>query len=114
MQRQRWHRTLRAAGLAVQFGVAPAFAQSAPATTPSTPPVTSPPPPAVHPPTGGPNSLPTGEPANVIAKGDGLRKAASPFTADQARSRPQQNPVRKESALTKDHDVCRQASADAD
>ena len=111
MQRQLWLRALRVAGLALQFGAASAFAQSTPPTTPSTPLVTSPPPPAVPPPTGGPNSLPAGEPANVIAKGDGLSKGASPFTEAEARSRLQQNGYRQVSALTRDQDGVWRGSA---
>ncbi len=108
MQRRLWPLTIRAIGLALQFGVASAFAQSAPATTPSTPPVNTPPLPAANPPTGGPNSLPTGEPANTIANGGagaaGLSKGANPFTEAEARSRLQQHGYRQVSALTKDPD----------
>lgn len=108
MQRWFWPRTIMAAGLALQFGVAPVFAQSTPATTPSTPPVTTPPPPAVHPPTGGPNSLPTSEPANAIEKGgvsaEGPGRSVSAFTEAQARSRLRQNGYREVSGLTMDPD----------
>ncbi|MGA3004014.1 MAG: hypothetical protein ABSE20_20045 [Acetobacteraceae bacterium] len=108
-------RTIWAAGLALQLGAASAFAQSSPATTPSTPPVTTPPPPAAHPPTGGPNSLPTSEPANAIAGGnpgaEGLSRGANSFTEAQARDRLRQHGYRQVSALTKDQDGVWRGSA---
>lgn len=110
-----WCRAIWAAGLALQLGAVTAFAQSTPATTPSTPPVTTPPPPAVHPPTGGPNSLPTSEPANAIDRGaqsdNGLSKGANSFTEAQARSRLRQHGYRAVSALTKDPDGVWRGSA---
>jgi hypothetical protein len=123
-------RTFWAAALALQLCAAPVFAQSTPATTPSTPPVTTPPPPAAAPPTGGPNSLPTAEPANTIANGgspsgglgtsglstsglstSGLSKGANSFTEAQARSRLQHHGYAQVSALTKDQDGIWRGSA---
>jgi hypothetical protein len=108
-------RTIWAAGLALQLCAAPAFAQGTPATTPATPPVTNPPPPAAHPPTGGPNSMPTSEPANAIAGGsdsaDVLSRGANSFTEAQARNRLQQHGYRQVSALTKDPDGIWRGSA---
>jgi periplasmic protein CpxP/Spy len=102
MRRMIW------AGLALQLCASPAFAQSAPATTPSTPPVTTPPAPEVHPPTGGPNSMPTAEPANAIGNSSvtqgGLSAGANSFTEAQARSRLRQHGYMQVSTLTKDHD----------
>jgi protein CpxP len=98
------------AGLALQLYAAPAFAQSTPSTTPSTPPVTTPPPPAVHPPTGGPNSLPTAEPANAIDT-SGVTPGANSFTEAQARSRLRDNGYSEVSALTKDQNGIWRGSA---
>jgi hypothetical protein len=81
----------------------PGFAQTVPTTTPSTPPVTTPPPPAALPPTGGPNSLPTAEPANAIDN-SGLTPGANSFTEAQARSRLAQHGYGGVSALTKGDD----------
>jgi putative membrane protein len=115
MQRSLWPRTIRVAGLALQLGAVPAFAQSTPATTPSTPPVTSPPPPAANPPTGGPNSLPPSEPANAIDSGNpgtgGLSKGANSFTEAQARDRLRKHGYGQVSALTKDQDGVWRGSA---
>jgi len=115
MQRRLWHQAIRAAGLALQLGTAPAFAQSAPATSPSTAPVTTPPPPAANPPTGGPNSLPPGEPANAIGSGNpgvgGLSQGANSFTEGQARERLRKHGYGQVSALTKDQDGVWRGSA---
>lgn len=89
--------------VALQLGAAPALAQSTPATSPSSPPVTTPPPATAAPPTGGPNSMPTAEPANVIDHGRGSG-AASPFTEAQAQQRLRDHGYRQISALTRDHD----------
>ena len=119
------------AGLALQLCAAPAFAQSTPATTPSTPPVTTPPPPGAQPPSGGPNSLPTAEPANAIdnSGGTGSRVApggvtksavtpgndvtpgANSFTEAQARNRLLHNGYEQVSELTKDQDGIWRGSA---
>ncbi len=115
MQRTHWHHGIWAAGLALQLGAAPTFAQSTPATTPSTPPVTTPPQPAVNPPTGGPNSLPPGEPANAIDSGTSgggrLNKGANSFTEAQARDRLRQHGYGQVSTLTKDQDGIWRGSA---
>jgi len=115
MQRSLWHQAIRAAGLALQLGAAPAFAQSAPATTPSTPLVATPPPPAANPPTGGPNSLPPGEPANAIGSDHlgpvGVSKGANSFTEAQARDRLRKQGYAQISALTKDQDGVWRGSA---
>jgi len=116
MQRSLWYQSIwAAAGLALQLGAAPVFAQSTPATTPSTPPVTTPPPPAANAPTGGPNSLPPSEPANAIVTGDtragGLSKGANSFTEGQARDRMRQHGYGQVSALTKDQDGIWRGSA---
>jgi protein CpxP len=114
-QPKLWRHAIRAAGLALQLCAAPAFAQSAPATTPSTPPVTTPPLPAVHPPTGGPGSLPPGEPANAIANGNpgggGLSPGANSFTEAQARSRLLAHGYSQVSALSKDQEGVWRGSA---
>jgi periplasmic protein CpxP/Spy len=103
------------AGLALQLCAAPVFAQSSPTTTPATPQVTTPPPPSEHPPTGGPNTLPTGEPANVIDRSDhsstGVSPGANSFTETQARNRLRQRGFSEVSALTKDHDGIWRGSA---
>jgi putative membrane protein len=66
----------------------------------------------VHPPTGGPNSLPPGEPANAIASSaNGLSKGANSFTEAQARNRLQQHGYRQVSELTKDQDGIWRGSA---
>jgi protein CpxP len=106
MQRKIW----ASAGLALQLCAAPAFAQSTPATTPSTPPVTTPPPPGAAPPTGGPDSLPTAEPANAI-ENSGLSKGANSFTENQARIRLENHGYRQVSALSKDRDGIWRGSA---
>ena len=98
------------AGLALQLCAVPAFAQSTPATTPSTPPVTTPPPPGAQPPTGGPNSLPTAEPANAIDNG-AITPDANSFTEAQARSRLQSNGYTQVSALAKDQNGIWRGSA---
>ena len=115
MQRSLRHQGIRAVGLALQLGAAPAFAQSTPATTPSTPPVTTPPPPAANPPSGGPNSMPPSEPANAISNGNpgasGLSKGANSFTEAQVRDRLGKQGYGQVSALTKDQDGVLRGSA---
>jgi len=98
------------AALALPLCAAMAFAQSAPATTPSTPPVTTPPPPGVQPPTGGPNSLPTAEPANVIDR-SGPVPGANSFTEAQARTRLRDHGYGQVSALIKGSDGIWRGSA---
>jgi hypothetical protein len=95
---------------ALQLCVAPVFAQSTPTTTPSSPPVTTPPPPGVHPPTGGPNSMPTAEPANAIDD-TSISPGANSFTEAQARSRLERNGYAEVSALTKDQNGVWRGSA---
>jgi hypothetical protein len=121
MQRSLWRQGIRAAGLALQLGAAPAFAQSTPATTPSSPAVTTPPPPAANPPSGGPNSLPPSEPANAIGSGNpgaasgpgasALSNGANSFTEAQARDRLRKHGYAQVSALTKDQDGVWRGSA---
>src|SRR5258708_5087206 len=89
--------------LVLPLGVMPAFAQSRPATTPSTPQVTTPPPPGVQPPTGGPNSLPTTEPPNIIDR-SAVDPGVNAFTETQARNRLLALGYCEVSALTKGGD----------
>lgn len=98
------------AGIALQLCAVPAFAQSTPATTPSTPPVTTPPLPAAQPPSGGPNSMPTAEPANVVDK-SGVTPGANSFTESQAMSRLRQDGYTQVSALNKGDDGIWRGSA---
>jgi hypothetical protein len=115
MHRTLWHHSIWAGGLALQLCTAAALAQSAPATTPSTPPVSTPPLPGANPPTGGPNSLPPGEPANAITAGSpggsSLHTGANSFTETQARDRLRQHGYGQVSALTKDQDGIWRGSA---
>jgi len=90
--------------VALQLCAVPAFAQSTPATTPSSPPVTTPPPAAATPPTGGPNSMPTAEPANVIADDSLTKGAGGSFTEAQAQRQLRDRGYRQVSALTRDRD----------
>lgn len=87
-----------------------ALAQSVPISTPSSPPVTTPPPPGVNPPTGGPNSMPTAEPANAIDS-HGVTPGANSFTAAQAKSRLAQNGYSEVADLTKGGDGIWHATA---
>ncbi len=98
------------AGLALQLCAAGALAQSAPATTPSTPPVTTPPPAGANPPTGGPNSLPTAEPANAIDNSS-ISPGANSFTESQARNRLIKEGYSQVSALSKDNNGIWRGSA---
>lgn len=97
MQRLIWAVT------ALQLCAIPVFAQSTPPTTPSSPPVTTPPPAAAPPPTGGPNSLPTAEPPNIIANGS-RSQGGSALTQAQAERRLQEHGFRRISAMTRDRD----------